>query len=54
VVQPYPVEQNNSDEQHRFGQVARLWDQIHPPGSPEWKAYLEGAPEARYDLRPDA
>jgi imidazolonepropionase-like amidohydrolase len=41
VVQPYPVEQNNSDEQHRFGQVARLWDQIHPPGSPEWKAYLE-------------
>jgi imidazolonepropionase-like amidohydrolase len=41
VVQPYPVEQNNSDEQHRFGQVARLWDKIHPPGSPEWKAYLE-------------
>jgi hypothetical protein len=21
--------------------VARLWDKIHPPGSPEWKAYLE-------------
>jgi imidazolonepropionase-like amidohydrolase len=41
VVQPYPVEQNNSDEQHRFGQVARLWDKIHPQGSPEWKAYLE-------------
>jgi imidazolonepropionase-like amidohydrolase len=41
VVQPYPIEQNNSDEQHRFGQVARLWDKIHPPGSPEWKAYLE-------------
>lgn len=41
VVQPYPVDQINDDEQHRFGQVARLWDQIHPPGSPEWKAYLE-------------
>ena len=25
----------------RFGQVARLWDKIYPPGSPEWKAYLE-------------
>ncbi len=41
VVQPWPVEQNNWDEQMRFGQVARLWDKIHPPGSPEWKAYLE-------------
>jgi imidazolonepropionase-like amidohydrolase len=41
VVQPWPIDQNQSDEQHRFGQVARLWDKIHPPGSPEWKAYLE-------------
>jgi imidazolonepropionase-like amidohydrolase len=41
VVQPWPVDQNNNDEQQRFGQVARLWDKIHPPGSPEWKAYLE-------------
>jgi len=41
VVQPWPVEMNYNDEQWRFGQVARLWDKIHPPGSPEWKAYLE-------------
>jgi len=41
VVQTWPVNQINNDEQHRFGQVARLWNQIHPPGSPEWKAYLE-------------
>ena len=41
VVQPWPVDMNYSDEQWRFGQVARLWDKIHPPGSPEWKAYLE-------------
>jgi hypothetical protein len=32
---------NASDEYWRFGQVARLWDKIHEPGSPEWKAYLE-------------
>jgi imidazolonepropionase-like amidohydrolase len=41
VVQPWPVDMNYSDEQWRFGQVARLWDKIHEPGSPEWKAYLE-------------
>jgi imidazolonepropionase-like amidohydrolase len=41
VVQPWPVDMNYSDEQRRFGQVARLWDKIHEPGSPEWKAYLK-------------
>ena len=41
VVQPWPVDQVNDDEQMRFGQVARLWDKIHPPGSPEWKTYLD-------------
>ena len=40
-MQPWPVEMNYNDEQYRFGQVARLWNQIHPPGSAEWKAYLE-------------
>lgn len=41
VVQPWPVGQNNTNEQDRFGQVARLWDKIHEPGSPEWRAYLK-------------
>ena len=41
VVQPWPVDMNASDEQWRFGQVARLWDQIHEPGTSEWKAYLQ-------------
>jgi imidazolonepropionase-like amidohydrolase len=41
VVQPWPVDMNYDDEQWRFGQVARLWDKIYPPGSDEWKAYLE-------------
>jgi imidazolonepropionase-like amidohydrolase len=40
VVQPWPVDQINDDEQMRFGQVARLWDKIHAPGSDEWKEYL--------------
>jgi imidazolonepropionase-like amidohydrolase len=41
VVQPWPVDMNASDEKWRFGQVARLWDKIHEPGSLEWKAYLQ-------------
>jgi imidazolonepropionase-like amidohydrolase len=41
VVQPWPVDQVNDDEQMRFGQVARLWDKIHTPGGPEWVAYLQ-------------
>jgi len=41
VVQPWPVDQINNDEQMRFGQVARLWDKIYPPGSPEWNEYLK-------------
>jgi imidazolonepropionase-like amidohydrolase len=41
VVQPWPVDVNAADEQWRFGQVARLWNKIHEPGSPQWRAYLE-------------
>jgi hypothetical protein len=40
-VQPWPELMNYNDEQYRFGQVARLWNMIHPPGSDEWKAYLQ-------------
>ncbi len=41
VVQPWPADMTYNDEQWRFGQAARLWDKIHPPGSSEWKAYLQ-------------
>ncbi len=37
----YPVDYNMFDEQWRFGEVARLADQIVEPGGPEWRAYLE-------------
>ena len=40
-VQPWPDEMNYNNEQLRFGQVARLWNLIHPPGSPEWNEYLK-------------
>ena len=53
VVQPYPVTQNYNNEQDRFGQVARLWDKIYPPGSPGVEGVSRGAPEARHDIRSD-
>ncbi len=40
-VQPWPVDLNYNDEQHRFGQVGRQWNLIHPQGSAEWNAMLE-------------
>ena len=40
-VQPWPDDMNYNNEQLRFNQVARLWNLIHPPGSPEWDDYLE-------------
>ena len=40
-VQPWPADMNYNNEQHRFGQVARQWNLIHPRGSPEWKAMLQ-------------
>src|SRR5918993_5753043 len=40
-IQPYPVTHNYNDEQHRFGQVARLWDKIHPQGSERWNAVIK-------------
>ena len=40
-VQPWPVEMVYNDEYHRFGQVARQWNQIHEPGSDEWNALIE-------------
>ena len=44
-VQPWPYQMNYNDEQWRFSQVAQLWNKIHEPGSPEWKAYLQAHAE---------
>ena len=41
AIPSYPDDYNMFDEQWRFGQVARLAEQIVEPGGPEWQAYLE-------------
>lgn len=40
-IQDWPADYNYNNEQHRFGQVARLWNQIHEPGSVRWNATIE-------------
>tara|TARA_Y100000590_G_scaffold15958_5_gene19320 strand:+ start:7226 stop:8824 length:1599 start_codon:yes stop_codon:yes gene_type:complete len=36
-IQPWPVDMNYNDEQHRFGQVARQWSLVKPNGE-KWEA----------------
>ena len=40
-IQNWPLDYNYNDEQHRFGGVARLWNQIHEPGSEKWNATIQ-------------
>jgi len=51
-IQEYPVDQNYNDEQHRFGQVARLWDKIHPRGSEPWNALIKEWVDRRLIIDP--
>jgi hypothetical protein len=51
-VQAWPAGMNYADEQYRFGQVARQWNMIHPPGSPEWIALLKELKELGTILDP--
>jgi len=50
-VQPWPVEMNYSDEQHRFGQVARQWNLVTPHGE-KWNALLRKLRERDVTLDP--
>jgi imidazolonepropionase-like amidohydrolase len=51
-IQTYPVNQNYNDEQHRFGQVARLWDKIHPRGSEQWNALIKEWVDRKFIIDP--
>jgi imidazolonepropionase-like amidohydrolase len=40
-IQDYPLDYNYNDEQHRFGNVGRLWYQAAEPGSDQWNALIQ-------------
>ena len=41
TVQDYPVDYNYQDEQDRFGEAGRLWQQAAPPYSEHWNAVMD-------------
>jgi imidazolonepropionase-like amidohydrolase len=50
-VQPWPVDMNYNDEQHRFAQVARQWNLVKPHGE-KWNALLKELRERDVTLDP--
>ena len=41
TIQDFPPNYDYNNEQDRFGDIARIWNQTYEPGSKEWVAYLE-------------
>jgi hypothetical protein len=41
TTQRFPPGYDYNNEQHRFGEVAEIWNQTYEPGSPQWIEYLE-------------
>ncbi len=51
-IQHWPSNLLYHDEQDRFSQVARNWDQIHPRGSKEWQALIDEFLELDFIIDP--
>ncbi len=51
-IQPYEPGINYNDEQHRFGQVARNWNRIHPRGSEKWNALIKEWVDGKFIIDP--
>ncbi len=51
-VQAWPLDYNYNDEQHRFGNVARLWYQTAERGSEKWNNLIEEFLELDFALDP--
>lgn len=41
TIQEFPAGYDYNNEQDRFGDIARIWNQTYEPGSKEWVDYLE-------------
>ena len=51
-IQDWPLDYNYQDEQHRFGNVARLWTQSAEPGSEQWNALIDRLLELDFGIDP--
>lgn len=52
TIQDWPLDYNYNNEQHRFGQVGRLWEQSAEPGSDEWNALIDRFLELDFGIDP--
>ncbi len=52
TIQDFPFDYNYQNEQHRFGQVGRLWNQAAEPGSETWNALIDRFLELDYGIDP--
>jgi hypothetical protein len=51
-IQDWPLDYNYNDEQHRFGQVGRLWYQSAERGSDQWNALIDRFLELDFGIDP--
>ena len=51
-IQDWPLDYNYQDEQHRFGNVARLWSQSAEPGSEQWNDLIDRLLELDFAIDP--
>lgn len=51
-IQDWPLDYNYNNEQHRFGQVGRLWYQSVDEGSDEWNALIDRLLELDFAIDP--
>jgi imidazolonepropionase-like amidohydrolase len=51
-IQHYPADYNYNNEQHRFGEAGRLWQQAAKPGSERWNEVMETLLERDFALSP--
>ncbi len=52
VIQDYPLDYNYANEQHRFGEAGRLWQQAAERGSERWRQVLDELVELDFTINP--
>jgi hypothetical protein len=51
-IQDYPADYNYNNEQHRFAEAGRLWEQAAKPGSDKWNEVLQTLLDRDFSLSP--
>ena len=52
TVQDYPLDYNYQNEQHRFEQAGRLWEQAAEPGSDKWNQVMDELLDLDFTIDP--